>query len=70
MFVDSTGIKGRINDDLSVTHFGKDGIVESIETFIEEVEEESKSTDEVLAMLLVDLPGECSVREVRRIQGE
>ena len=64
------GSEGRIEDDLSVTYLGDDGLTESIEAFIEEVEADAESAEEVFETLLVELLNECDVREVRRVEGE
>ena len=69
-FVDPQGREGRIDDDLGVTYFGDDGLAESIEAFIEEVESDAESDEEVLETLLVELLNECDVREVRRVEGQ
>ena len=67
-FVDTYGREGRIDDDLSVTYPGDDGLAESIEAFIEEVEADAESAEEVFETLLVKLLNECDLREVRRVE--
>ena len=67
--VDTYGREGRIEDDLSVTYPWDDGLAESIEAFIEEVEADAESAEEVFETLLVELLSECDLREVRRLEG-
>lgn len=63
-FLDTNGGKGWIKDDLTVVHYGKDAITESIEAFIGELEADAESPDDVLRSLMVELPRACPVREI------
>ena len=69
-FVDTNGGEGWIDEDLSLTHFGQEDIVESIEATIDGLEVTEAVTDEVVEELLIELPDACAIREINRVDSE
>lgn len=66
-FVDAHGEVGRIGDELSLSYGGAPRIDESVRGLIDEVQANVMDTDEQLETLIVELPGECPVREIERV---
>lgn len=69
-YVGTSGGQGRINDDLTITHVGGDGLDESVEAYVEDVEAGAETVDEAFDTLMLELPLECEVREIRRIRDD
>lgn len=69
-FVDANGGKGWIDDDLSVRHFGRATITESIEALIAELDADADTPDDVLHRLVIELPQACAIRDIARVDGD
>ena len=69
-FIDRRGNEGTIEDDLDVSYAGPAEIAESVESCIDEVEDDAEASEEVFRSLFVELPERCAVREIGRIDGE
>ena len=70
LFTEANGAEGRISDDLSVVQLNGGGVAASIESFVETVEADAESVEDAFDRLLIELPSECAVREVRRIRDD
>lgn len=66
-FVDTNGVEGRIDDDLSLSYTGREDIAESIERCIRDIDANGEPIDEKLGSIVFELPEACAVRSVTRV---
>lgn len=68
-FVDSAECDGWIADDLSLPYVGPAETTEAIERSIADIEVSANQDDDVLGALIVELPADCEIREIERVDG-